>query len=219
MKPLVIIPAYSSAKYLPKLISTAKNYISDILVIDDGSSDDTSAAARKAGATVYCHERNKGKGAALKTGFRYALDHDFDCVITLDSDGQHDPAYIPAFLNAQSQTGADLIIGSRLRDKADMPLDRRFSNWATSRLVSLLLRTNIEDLQSGYRLYSRQLLGELRLESDRFELETEIVIKAVRKGYPPVFVPIKVEYGRGFPTHMNRFDDTIRWCKMVLKTI
>jgi glycosyltransferase involved in cell wall biosynthesis len=219
MKTLVIIPAYNTAGYVAKLIPSVKQYVSDIVVINDGSTDETSNVARAAGAEVLRHERNLGKGAALKTGFSYALGRDFDVVITLDSDGQHNPAYIPAFLTAFSKAGADLIIGSRLRDKADMPLDRRFSNWTTSRLISALLRTKIDDLQCGYRLYSRKLLADIQLESDRFEFETEIVIKAVKSGFKPVFIPIKVEYGPGFPTQINRLTDTLRWCRRVIETI
>jgi dolichol-phosphate mannosyltransferase len=102
---------------------------------------------------------------------------------------------------------------------ANMPWERRFSNWTTSYLLSQLLKVKIEDLQCGYRLYSRRLLESLNLESDRFELETEIVIKAVHGGMMPHFIPIKVEYGYGFPTQMNRFTDTLRWCRRVLEDI
>jgi glycosyltransferase involved in cell wall biosynthesis len=217
MKPIAIIPAYNSANYLEKLIPGVKEYISDILVINDGSSDQTSQIVVQLGATVLSHAINLGKGAALKTGFRYALENNFDPIITLDSDGQHDPKYIHDFLRTHTETSADIIIGSRVFDKADMPWDRRFSNWATSQIISLLLKTKIEDLQCGYRLYSRKLIESLRLESDRFELETEIVIKAFKAGFVPHFIPIVVEYGFGFPTQMNRFVDTIRWWRCVLE--
>jgi glycosyltransferase involved in cell wall biosynthesis len=219
MKPLAIIPAYNSESYLTKLLPEVQGYISDILVVDDGSADATSATAESLGATVLRHPTNRGKGAALKTGFAYALENNIDMVLTLDSDGQHNPQYIPAFLQAFEKTGIDLIIGSRILDKVDMPWQRRFSNWTTSHLLSLLLKVKIDDLQCGYRLYSRQLLERLQLESDHFELETEIVIKAIRVGIMPHFIPIKVEYGYGFPTQMSPITDTLRWCRRVLADI
>jgi glycosyltransferase involved in cell wall biosynthesis len=216
-KPLVLIPAYNSFNYLEKLIPGVLKYIPDILVVDDGSTDATTELADSPGVHILRHSSNRGKGAALKTGFDYALREGFEVIVTLDSDGQHDPQYIPAFLKAYEDTNCDLIIGSRIHDKVDMPWDRRFSNWTTSHLLSLLLRAKIEDIQSGYRLYSRRLLESLHLESDRFELETEIVIKAVQSGMMPNFIPIRVEYGYGFPSQMNRFSDTLRWCRRVLE--
>jgi glycosyltransferase involved in cell wall biosynthesis len=219
MKPLALIPAYNSSEFLANLLPDIKNHISDILVVDDGSTDATSQIAQSVGVNYICHPSNLGKGAALKTGFNFALDNGFDIVITLDSDGQHKPQYIPSFLQSYANSGRDLIIGSRIRDKVDMPFPRRVSNWTTSHLLSLLLRIKIEDLQSGFRLYSRRLLESVFLESDHFELETEIVIKAVQAGMPPHFIPIKVEYGYGFPSHMNGFVDTLRWCRRVLELI
>ncbi len=219
IKPLVLIPAHNSFNFLGKLIPEVKKYSSDILVVDDGSTDATSEMAESSGVHILRHFSNRGKGAALKTGFEYMLREGFDVVLTLDSDGQHDPQYIPEFLKAYNDTQGDLIIGSRIHDKADMPWDRRFSNWTTSHLISLLLRAKIEDIQSGYRLYSRRILETIHLESDRFELETEVVIKAVQSGMTPHFIPIKVEYGYGFPSHMSRFSDTFRWCRRVLELI
>jgi glycosyltransferase involved in cell wall biosynthesis len=219
MKPLILIPAFNSGEFLAKLLPDVKNHVSDILVVDDGSTDATSTIAEESNVGAIRHAANLGKGAALKTGFKYALDNDYDIVITLDSDGQHKPQYIPAFLRAYANGGSDLIIGSRIHDKADMPLPRRFSNWTTSHLLSLLIQIKIEDLQSGFRLYSRKLLRSMTLESDHFELETEIVIKAFQAGMPPHFIPIKVEYGYGFPTQMRGLVDTLRWCRLVLELI
>jgi glycosyltransferase involved in cell wall biosynthesis len=219
MKPIVIIPAYNTSKLLPKLIDNVKNYIPDIIVIDDGSTDETSASAENVGARVIRHEINRGKGSALKDAFEVMVNEGYDIGITIDSDGQHEPKYIPDFLMAYERTRADLIIGSRLLDGADMPWDRRFSNWTTSKLMTYLLKTKIDDLQCGYRLYSKNLIEQVKLESMRFELETEIIIKAVKMGITPLFIPIKVDYGFGFPTRMNRLVDTIRWCRAVLEYI
>ena len=219
MKVLALIPAYNTARALPDLIAGVRQTLPDILVVDDGSSDETSTTCRASGVDVIRLEVNRGKGAALKTGFEYAIEHSYDAVITLDSDGQHNPKYIPAFLEAVSRTGADFVIGSRVDDKADMPLDRRFSNWATSHLLSWLLNAQIDDLQCGYRYHSINLIKAISLQSDKYELETEVVIKAVQAGFKPIFIPVKVEYGPAFTTGMNRLIDTWRWLRLVLDVL
>ena len=127
--------------------------------------------------------------------------------------------YIPDFLAAYERSRADMIIGSRTRDKADMPFDRRCSNFLTSRVLSILLGRYIEDSQSGYRLISTRLLKEISLRSERFQLETEIIIKAAQAGFKISFVPIKVIYGQEFPSSIHRFIDTLRWIQMVLEEI
>jgi glycosyltransferase involved in cell wall biosynthesis len=219
MKILIIIPAYQAAGYLENVIESAMAYGHDILVVDDGSTDNTANAGLTRRVDVICHPVNKGKGAALKTGFKYAIEYNYDAVITLDSDGQHSPAYIPEFIKAYQRTGADLIIGSRAADRFDMPWDRRLSNRLTSKTLSLFLGIPVEDSQCGYRFITTELLRKVKLRTDRFQLETEIIIKAIQQGFKLRFIPIKVIYGRGFPSSMNRFIDTLRWITMVLEEI
>ena len=217
METIVVIPAYDSAEALSLLLPAVKAHLPDIVVVDDGSADETSPVSSREGVKVIRHEANRGKGAALKTGFSYALANGYDLIITLDSDGQHDPKYIPSFLQAYNESGADLIIGSRIGNKGDMPWDRRFSNRVTSRILTLILRKSIEDSQCGYRLISRRLLESISLESEKFELETEMIIKAVRAGFDIDFLPLVVKYEKSFPTHISRFADTLRWCRKVLE--
>ncbi len=219
MKTLVIIPAYQVAPYLKNVIDEAKKYLEDILVVDDGSSDGSGELARDCGVIVITHETNRGKGAALKTGFDYAIRHDYEAVITLDGDGQHDPKYIPGFFKTHDKTRAGLIIGSRVHDKADMSFPRRCSNFLTSRILSYLLHTRIEDSQSGLRLITVPLLKRVRLKSDRYQLETELIIRAIQNGFKIRFTPIKVVYGKNFPSQINHMADTFRWIKMVLEEI
>ena len=190
-----------------------------MLVIDDGSSDPTAAIAADHGAIVIKHSRKKGKGAAIKTGFAFALDNGFEAVITIDSDGQHNPDDFPRFIEAFRESGADIVIGSRKHDKGRMPWPRRFSNWSTSRFLSMILKTEIEDSQCGYRLISRRLLESIDLEYDNFEMETEIIIKAIRAGFKIGFLPIKADYDGNRQSHIRPFADTIRWCRAVLKLI
>jgi glycosyltransferase involved in cell wall biosynthesis len=219
MKLLILIPAYQAVPYIENIVESVKKYGHDILIVDDGSTDETANIVLAHRLDVISHPVNKGKGAALKTGFAHALEYGYDAVITLDSDGQHSPSYIPDFIAAYQRTGADLIIGSRKEDIADMPWDRRLSNWLTSKTLSLLLGLPIEDSQCGYRFITADLLRNLELKSDRFQLETEIIIKAVKQGFKLRFVPIKVIYGRRFPSSMNRLVDTLRWITMVIEEI
>ncbi|MEE9552913.1 MAG: glycosyltransferase family 2 protein [candidate division Zixibacteria bacterium] len=219
MKALVIIPAYNSGENLPELLPRIRSHIDDIVVIDDGSSDNTAAIANKLGAVVIIHKHNRGKGAALKTGFVYALKNAYDTVITIDSDCQHNPDDIPRFIQARKETEADMIIGSRRNDIGKMPWPRQFSNWSTSRFLSLLLKNDIEDSQCGYRLISRKLLESIKLEYDRFELESEIIIKAIRAGFKIGFILIDARYDKSGVSHMRPFADTIRWCRAVLKSL
>lgn len=217
MKVIAVIPAYNSADTLSLLLPAVKAQLPGIVVIDDGSTDETSLVSSREGAKVIRHETNRGKGAALKIGFAYALENGYDLIITLDSDGQHDPKYIPLFLQAYNKSGADLIIGSRARNRGDMPWDRRFSNRITSFILTLLLKKNIEDSQCGYRLMTRRLLESINLESEKFELETELIIKAVKAGFDIHYLPINVRYGKTFPTHISRLADTLRWCRKVFE--
>jgi glycosyltransferase involved in cell wall biosynthesis len=219
MKYLAIIPAYNSAPFISNVIRETSEHIGEIVVVDDGSVDGTADIALGAGADIVSHPFNKGKGAALKSGFAFAVERNFDAVITLDSDGQHDAKFIPEFIAAYKNTRADLIIGSRAQNKADMPWDRRLSNWLTSKTLSVLLRAKIEDSQCGYRLITADLLKAIQLKSERFQLETEIIIKAIKQGFKVGFVPITVVYGDVFPSYMNRFIDTCRWIQMVLEEI
>jgi len=219
MKVLVVIPAFNAANSLPGLLSAVKNQIQDVIVIDDGSIDNTSIIAGNSGASVVRHESNRGKGAALRTGFAHAIENAYDAVITIDADMQHNPDDIPRFIEAFRKSGADLIIGSRVRDKGQMPWDRRFSNWITSRFLSALLKRKIEDSQCGYRLISRRLLESLSFESDRFELESEIIIKATRAGLAIDFVPIRCPYEKTRRSNIRRLTDTFRWCRMVIRSI
>ena len=219
MKAIAVIPALNSAVYLQRLLPAVKHHVADILVVDDGSTDDTANTAESCGATVIKHDTNRGKGAALKAGFAYALKNEYDIILTLDADCQHDPKYIPSFLEAFNKGGADLIVGSRVNDKADMPRERRLSNWLTSHILTFLLKHNIEDSQCGYRLHTRKLLESVKLDSDRYELETEIIIKAIQSGFAVKFIPVRVEYGYGYPSHISHVKDTLRWCRRVLEII
>ncbi len=192
----------------------------DVLVIDDGSTDGTACAARNAGAAVVAHPENLGKGAALKTGFRYALEHGYDAVITMDGDGQHDPASIPSFIDTFETTGADMVVGSRMDDVGDMPGLRVWTNRTTSRVVSCLARTHIPDSQSGYRMIGARLLRSIAgdLVTDRYDMESEILIRAGRRGFRIESTPIRSIYTDEV-SHINPVVDTLRFLGLVGRSL
>jgi len=169
--------------------------INDVVVVDDGSKDDTAQLAKDAGAIVLKHEINRGKGAALKTGFNYAVENGYDAVVTMDSDGQHDPEDIPRFLNALNSFKSGIIIGSRMNDITTMPAIRKCTNKLTSYVNSTFAHQRIDDSQSGFRLITTDVFRTIKLETDRFETESEILIKASKAGFKIISVPIKTIYG------------------------
>lgn len=218
MEICVLIPGYNEAKTIGQIVSKARKIISNIIVVDDGSTDNTSQIAKDAGAIVIRHEVNKGKGAALRTGFQYALEHDFQAVITMDSDGQHDVNDIPNFLNALYEKKADIVIGSRMKDISTMPAIRKITNKLTSFIGSLLMHQRVDDSQSGFRLITSDVLRSITLETDRYEMESEILIKASRAGFRITSVPIKTIYGQE-KSKINPIIDTYRFIRLVFRSL
>jgi glycosyltransferase involved in cell wall biosynthesis len=189
---IAVIPAYQAAPTLAAVVQATAEHL-PVLVVDDGSTDDTSVVARAAGAEVLRQEPNLGKGAALRRGFAHALASGVSAVLTLDADGQHDPGSAPDFLAAWRAHGAPLIIGRR--DFSQMPLSRRVGNGLATRTFSWAVGRHIADNQSGYRLIARPLLPHL-LESteDGFEFEVEMITDAIRAGLAIDWVPIPTIY-------------------------
>lgn len=214
----ILLPGYNEEKMIGQVISKARKVINDVIVVDDGSTDDTYQIAKSAGAIVIRHEVNKGKGAALKTGFQYALEHNYQAVITMDSDGQHDVNDIPNFLNALSERKAGIVIGSRMKDISTMPAIRKVTNKLTSYISSLLMRQKVDDSQSGFRLITSDVLRSIKLESDRYDMESEILIKASRAGFQIISVPIKTIYGQE-KSKINPLIDTYRFIRLVFRSL
>jgi glycosyltransferase involved in cell wall biosynthesis len=209
---LALIPAWNEATRMRPIVEATRAYM-PVLVVDDGSDDDTSAVAEAAGATVVRHPRNRGKGVALMTGFDWALERGYEAVLTLDADGQHDPADIPKFLAAYQAGAGDLIIGQR--DFSQMPFPRVFTNPFGSWLLSLALGTRIYDNQSGYRLHSRRFLETLDLTTTGFELEVEVIIQAVCQGTRIGWVDIRTIYGIDKVSYFHPIKDSARFFGML----
>jgi glycosyltransferase involved in cell wall biosynthesis len=197
---LALIPAYQEAPRIGDVVRAASRHLS-VVVVDDGSTDGTAEAAGAAGATVLRQVPNAGKGAALRTGFRHALDTGVEAVVTLDADGQHDPEEIPAFLDAFASRRPELIVGRR--DFGAMPTVRRWSNRLGGLALSAAIGRDVPDNQSGFRLVGRTLMRAL-LESDEpgFEFEVEMIARCVALGLPIEWVPIRTIYA-GEPSHIR----------------
>ena len=204
MKPariLALIPAHNESGRIGPVIDAVKERL-PVLVVDDGSADNTSEVARSHGAIVIRQEPNQGKGAALLNGFRHFLGGVYDAVLTLDADGQHDPAEVPLFVDKYERDHSDLIIGKR--DFRKMPFPRNISNTFGTWMFSNALKLYVPDNQSGYRLHSRRLV-ESMIDSQEhgFEFEVEIIFKCVLQGYRLDWVPISTIYTAKKHSHIK----------------
>jgi glycosyltransferase involved in cell wall biosynthesis len=197
---LALIPGYEEGPRIGEVVRGAARYL-PVVVVDDGSTDDTAARAEAAGATVLRQVPNQGKGEALRRGFRHALEDGYEAVVTLDADGQHDPAEIPRFLDALARTGAELIVGRR--NFRTMPPVRRLANTLGGAAFSWAVGRDIPDNQSGYRLVGRRLMERLLDSREQgFEFEVEMLTTAIRAGYEIAWVPIRTIYA-GEPSHVR----------------
>lgn len=197
---VALIPGYNEGPRIGAVVRGAKEHL-PVIVVDDGSADDTAARAREAGATVVEQRPNQGKGAALRTGFRRAIAHGYEAVLTLDADGQHDPAEMPRFLEAYAAEPRPMLVIGR-RNFRTMPPMRRLANELGGRALSWAVGRPIPDNQSGYRLIGRPL-AEAMLASDEsgFEFEVEMITTCIRLGGEIAWVPVRTIYGA--PSHIR----------------
>ncbi|OGP81157.1 MAG: hypothetical protein A2Z08_10180 [Deltaproteobacteria bacterium RBG_16_54_11] len=214
----ILIPAYNASESLRGVIEGIKGYALAILVVDDGSTDATAEIALDAGAQVLRHPINRGKGAALRTGFWFLLNQGYEAIITMDADGQHDSSYIPFFIRAYEEGRGDIIIGSRAGEFNAMSWLRRFWNQLGVKAVSKLLGTPLTDTQSGYRLIKAEVLQGLPLRAAGYEGELELLIKACKRGHPVVEIKVTTHYIDGRPSsHFRPVRDTWLVCRTFLQ--
>ncbi|MDD2679462.1 MAG: glycosyltransferase family 2 protein [Candidatus Omnitrophica bacterium] len=216
MKICIIIPTYNESKEIFRLVKEVKEQNPDVLVVDDGSRDNTAQIASDAGAVVLRNQVNAGKGACLRKGFAYALTHDFEAVITMDGDGQHLPQDLQYFICLAGLSQSDILIGNRMLQTQNMPLIRIITNKFMSWLISCLCKQDIPDTQCGFRLIKTHVLKKITLETAKYEIETEILLKAARGGFKIESVPITTVY-RGQKSQINPFLDTLRFLKFIIK--
>jgi glycosyltransferase involved in cell wall biosynthesis len=216
VKPVtVLLPGYNVARHLPEVVADLRAELPEatILLVDDGSADDTAATGRQLGLTVLEHSVNQGKGMALRTGFAAAVESGAAAVITMDSDGQHRPAEATRFIEAW-EGGADVIVGNRMQDNDNMPWLRKRTNEFTSHVISKLAGAHIPDTQNGYRLFDTKVLRGITLESERYDLESEILIRAARHGFSIASVPVTTIY-HDEDSSIHPVVDTLRFVRLV----
>ncbi|RLF91581.1 glycosyltransferase family 2 protein [Thermococci archaeon] len=207
----VVIPAYNEGKRIGSVLSKIPDFVDEVIVVDDGSEDNTSEIARSFGVNVIRLERNSGKGAALREGIKRTSG---DIIVLMDADGQHNPKEIPKLLEPIVQGNADFVIGKRIVKKGKRPLIRKLSNWITSTLISLKVGERIEDSQSGFRAVKKEFIP--KITSDRYEVETEILIKAKKLGARIVEVPISTRYD--VETGHFKLIDIVRFLQTLIKS-
>lgn len=215
-KACLVIPCYNVAYALDGILPQLKVKPVDVLVVDDGSTDATSETAFKHKVKILRNSRNLGKGASLRKGFDYALRQGYEAVIVMDGDGQHLPSDIGNFLKVGSLSPeADIIVGNRMRHPAGMPRMRRLTNTIMSGLISRICRQDIPDTQNGFRLIRTRLLARLELTSSRFEIETELIIKAAAVRARIISIPIASVY-KNHSSRINPLLDTFRFMRFIL---
>jgi glycosyltransferase involved in cell wall biosynthesis len=195
------IPAYNEERTIAKVIVRAQKHVDRVIVCDDGSTDMTRAIAQQLGATVIPHERKYGYGAALASLFAMARHLGADVMVTLDGDGQHDPAEIPLLLRPILDGEADVVIGSRFLQRQDNRIPR-YRKWGVSVINAAVngSKQHTTDSQSGFRAYGRASLGDVRVAEKGMGASTELLLRANEEGWRLREVPIHVDYGRRKPT-------------------
>lgn len=212
----VIIPVYNGRRYLPRLFERllAVMPAESLFVVDDASTDGSAEWCISQQVLVHSFAANKGKGAALQAGFEMAHQAGYHFAVSIDCDLQHRPEDIPLLLQRQRETGADIIIGAREFDPAIMPWSRIFSNSTTSRIVSMSCRRHITDSQSGFRLYRLAPLTRMQFISQRYQFETEVLIKLCKAGCSVDFIPIDTIYNDE-ESHISHLRDIWNFIKIV----
>jgi len=218
MKTCVIIPTYNEAGKIAELIKQVRAQDLDVLVIDDGSQDNTSQIAKDNGATVLRNEKNQGKGASLIRGFEYILNKDYQAIITMDGDGQHLAEDIPYFIRLAKYSNSGVLVGNRMHKPKNMPMIRILTNKVMSFMISRIAKQDIPDSQCGFRLIKKGVLEKLKLKTRNYEIESEVLIKASRLGFKIESVAIKTVY-QDEKSKINPFVDTLRFVRFISKEL
>lgn len=213
---VVLVPAHNEEKTVGELVKKLKKDFSSVVVIDDGSTDNTSLYAAGEGAVVLKHDKCRGKGAALQTGFRYVIENGFPAAITIDGDGQHPVEDVENFVSAfLRKPKVGIWVGKRKVVSTSMPFLRRLTNLSMSLLISFLSGQFIPDTQCGFRLIKKEVLEKVTLFTTHFETESEILIKSAWKGFRICSVHVSTVY-KDEKSKIRSTTDTARFFKMLI---
>ena len=216
-----VIPAYNAETSVGHVVDGTKKYVDRVIVVNDGSRDRTADVVLQNKADLISIPKNRGKGYALRLGFAHALENGCSAILTIDADGQHDPADIPNFLQAHRRNTEPILVGSRMAQADRFPRQRYYSNRAAGFFISKALGLPIEDTQCGFRLYPARAIRSLTLTTAHFQTETEVLLRAVRRGIQLSNVPVKNIYRNGNgnipPSNFRPVRDTFFICLVVLQ--
>jgi glycosyltransferase involved in cell wall biosynthesis len=215
-----ILPAYNAAAHLAEVVAEIRRLHPEVrvLVVDDGSADASGEVGRAAGADVAVHPENRGKGAALATGYAWALAESLTWVYTMDADGQHLPGEMASFLERAEEEKLDVVVGDRMAATEAMPWIRKATNVVTSWVVSRLAGCRIPDSQNGYRLYRTECLRGVKIRAQRYDSESEILVRLARRGARIGSVPVATVYGEE-KSSINPLVDTGRFVRLVWRLL
>jgi len=208
---VAIVPAFNEAASIADVVRGLHGVVSHVLIVDDGSTDQTAARARAAGAEVLSRGTNTGKGSAVRAGIAHVMTGPFTHVLLLDGDLQHRPGEALLLLAAAERTGADLVLGERQFSREDMPAARYHANRIGSRALSWFVGAAVQDSQCGFRVCRLDALRDLPLRARGYDIETEMLVKLRRRGARMVSVPITAVYTAG-RSKLRPVRDTTRTC-------
>jgi glycosyltransferase involved in cell wall biosynthesis len=208
----IVIPCLNEAGAIASLVRSVREQIAAVVVVDDGSRDDTAVQAASAGAVVLSHVRSRGKGAALRTGLHWLRQRGYAWALLMDGDGQHAPEDIPRLLGRAQTSGAAMVVGNRMDASSGMPAGRRWVNRWMSRRLSNLTGHPLPDTQCGFRLLRLARWAALDWQTTHFEVESELLVRFLEARERVEFVPIRVIYN-GERTKICPLLDAWRWCR------
>jgi glycosyltransferase involved in cell wall biosynthesis len=211
MRSAAVIPAFNEGNSIAAVVMGVRPFVDRMIVVDDGSRDETAERARAAGADVIVHNANRGKGHAVRSGLARVFEGDFTHVLLLDGDMQHLPAEAAALLAEAARSGAEAVLGERRFERDRMPASRYHANRIGSRVLSWFVGVPLRDTQCGFRVFRVDALRPLRLTARGYEIETEMLVKVRRRGGRFATVPVTAVYG-GQTSKLRPVPDTTRTC-------
>jgi glycosyltransferase involved in cell wall biosynthesis len=198
LKTICVIPVHNEEGTIQSIAKESSKYVDNVLVIDDGSTDRSSEEATAGGAKVFRIDRNQGVGAAYRRGLDIAKEHQAEIILRLDGDGEHYPSDIPKLLEPILNGEADMVLGNRVKYFDSAPKIMRLGNWGLTKITNALTKAKIADSQSGLKAIRTSALDGINLSANRYEIESELILEAKRKGLRIIEVPVKYDkYVRG----------------------